>query len=139
MDNQILNEPFTEIEVKKAMKTLKNNKCGGINLILNEFIKNFPDIIIEIIVKLFKVILDSELIPTDWCLGIIKPIFKNKGDPRDPSHYRVSTILSCQGKLFTSCINTRLTSYSKSCDIIGNEQAGFRQGFSNADQDHFCF
>ena len=80
----MLNEPFTEIEVKKAIKTLKNNKCRGIDLILNEFIKNSPDILIEILVKLFNVILDSELIPTDWCLGITKPIFKNKGDPQGP-------------------------------------------------------
>ena len=115
------------------MKTLKNNKCGGIDLILNELIKNSPDILIEIIVRLFNVILDSELIPTDWCFGLIKPIFKNKGDPRDPSHYRGITILSCLGKLLTSCINTRLTSYSKSCNIIGNGQTGFRQGFSTAD------
>ena len=129
----MLNEPFTEIEVKKAIKTLKNNKCRGINLILNEFIKISPDILVEIIVKLFNVILDSELIPTDWCLGIIKPFFKNKGDPRDPLNYCEITIRSCLGKLFTSCINTRLASYSKSCDIIGNEQAGFRQGFSTAD------
>ena len=67
IDNQILNKPFTEIEVRKAIKTLKNNKCGGIDLILNEVIKNSPDILIEIMVKLFNVILDSELIPTDWC------------------------------------------------------------------------
>ena len=99
--------------------------------------KNSPDILIEIIVKLFNVILDSEHIPSDWCLDIIKPIFKNKGDPRSPSNYRGITILSCLGKLFTSCINTRLTSYSKSCDIIGNEQAGFRQGFSTADHIFF--
>ena len=138
MDNHILNEPFTEIEVKKAMKTLKNNKCGGIDSILNEFIKNSPDILIEIIVKLFNVILDSEFIPTDWFSGIIKPIFKNKGDPRDPSNYRGIIILSCLGKLFTSCTNTRLTSYSKSCDIIGKEQAGFRQGFFNR-WSHFFF
>ena len=104
-----------------------------IDLILNEFIKSFPDIIIEIIVMLFNVILDSEIIHTDWCLCIIKPIFKNKGDTRDPSNYRGITSLSCLGKLFTSCINTRLTSYSKSCDIIGNEQAGFKQGFSTTD------
>ena len=77
--------------------------------------------------------LDSELIHTDWCSRIIKPIFKNKGDPRDPSNYRGTTDLSYLGKLFTNCINTRLTSYSKSCDNIGNGQAGFRQGFSTAD------
>ena len=34
-DNQILNEPFTDIEVEKTIKTLKNNTCGGIDLILN--------------------------------------------------------------------------------------------------------
>ena len=74
IDNQVINEPFTEIKVKKAIKTLKSNKCGGIDSSLNEFIKSSPDIIIEIIVKLFNIILDSELIPTDWCLVMIKPI-----------------------------------------------------------------
>ena len=35
--------------------------------------------------------------------------------------------------VWESSLQAVLTSYSKSCDIIGNEQAGFRQGFSTAD------
>ena len=35
--------------------------------------------------------------------------------------------------VWESSLQAVLTSYSKSCDIIRNEQAGFRQGFSTAD------
>ena len=53
-------------------------------------------------------------------------------------HHREIIILSCLGKLFTICINTRLTSYyCKSFEIIGNEQAGFRQGFSTTNHIFF--
>ena len=60
-------------------------------------------------------------------------LFLNMGDPTDPSNYRGITILSCLGKLFTSCVNSRLTTYSNLFNVVGNEQAGFKQGFSTTD------
>ena len=57
----------------------------------------------------------------------------NKGDPRDPSNYSRIIIISCHRKLFTSCVNIRLPSYSNLCEIVENVQTGFQQGFSTAD------
>ena len=71
--------------------------------------------------------------PTDWCIGIIKPIYKKKGSIDDPDNYRGITLLSCIGKLFTASINTRLTTYLDEASIIGEEQAGFREGYSTLD------
>ena len=71
--------------------------------------------------------------PTDWCIGIIVPLFKNKGSIDDPDNYRGITLLSCLGKLFTSAIDARLTAYLESTGVIGDEQAGFRKGFSTID------
>jgi hypothetical protein len=41
-------------------------------------------------------------------LGIIKPIYKNKGDSNQPENYRPISLLSCLGKLFTSILRKRL-------------------------------
>ena len=78
-------------------------------------------------------ILECGLVPTSWCIGVIKPIFKNKGSPDDPDNYRGITLLSCLGKLFTNCVNTRLTEYIECTGAMGEEQAGFREGYSTTD------
>ena len=81
----------------------------------------------------FNIVLDTGLLPDSWLEGIIRPIYKNKGDQLDPSNYRPITILSCFGKLFTSVLNIRLNNYLKSYDLLKENQAGFRQGYSTND------
>ena len=131
--NEFINNDFTENKVKTQIKKLRNNKAPGIDLIINEYIKNSPSQMITLITQLFNIILNSGIIPTDWTLGIIKPIYKNKGSPNDPENYRGITLLSCIGKLFTAVINTRLSNYLEGVGAIGDEQAGFREGFSTLD------
>ena len=59
-------------------------------------------------------VLLSGHIPHDWLLGIIKPIYKNKGDINDPDNYRGIILLSCLGKLYISITNERLTAFINS-------------------------
>ena len=49
--------------------------------------------------KLFNIVLNTGIVPKDWTIGIIHPIYKNKGCKNDPLKYRGITILSCFGKL----------------------------------------
>ena len=72
-------------------------------------------------------------VPTQWCTGIILPLYKNKGSHDDPNNYRGITLLSCLGKLFTNIINNRLAQYLEDDNILGEEQAGFRAGYSTLD------
>lgn len=88
---------------------------------------------LNIIVKFFNLVLITGIVPTDWCLGVIKPLYKNKGPVDDPENYRGITLLSCIGNLFTAVINYRLIAYIESERILGEEQAGFRKGFSTLD------
>ena len=83
--------------------------------------------------KLFNLIFDTPIGPETWTLGQIKPIYKNKGDPKQLENYRPITLLSSFGKLFTSTIDKRLTTYSENHNIIGGSQAGFRKNYSTAD------
>ena len=112
---------------------MRNNKTAGHDIVINEFLKHSLDNIAPIYTRLFNVVLTSGQVPDDWCLGSIKPIYKNKGDEGDPDNYRKISPLSCFGKLFTSSINKRLTCYVEDKKTIGAEQAGFKSDFSTVD------
>jgi hypothetical protein len=58
------------------------------------------------------------LMPSSWLIGMIKPIYKNKGDKFNPNNYRPITIVSCLGKLFTAILNERLTEFSESFSVL---------------------
>jgi len=49
-----LNESITEDEIMNIVKNLSNNKAGGYDRILNEYIKSTIDQCIHIYVKLFN-------------------------------------------------------------------------------------
>ena len=117
-------------EIQKQIKKLKYNKACGIDNIINEFLKNCPRDVLEVITKLFNIVLNSAVLPHSWCIGMIKPIYKNKGSPDDTDNYRGITLLSCVAKLFTGCINRRLTDFIEGSGQLGEEQAGFREGYS---------
>ena len=131
--NEEINRPISESEILKAVKQLKNNKSSGIDNIKNEHIKSTINIMLPIYTKLFNLVFNSGKIPESWTLGVIKPIYKNKGDPKLPENYRPITILSCLGKLFTLIIDNRLKFFTEKYNIIEENQAGFRKNHSTVD------
>ena len=108
----MLNSPISEDEVKKAVKRLKNGKAGGEDKILNEMIKAFSESHMSVLTKIFNIVLLSGHMPHEWVIGIIKPIYKNKGDINDPDNYRGITLLSCFGFFFTSILKLKFSQYS---------------------------
>ena len=131
--NQFINEKFTCEEVEGVIKTLKSNKACGVDNVRNEFLKCCTQPFLTVTTKFFNVILESATVPSDWAVGLIKPLFKNKGSTSDPDNYRGITLLSCLGKLFTALINSRLAKFLHASGTIGDEQAGFRAGHSTLD------
>ena len=123
--HDILNVCFDVDEVFTAIRKLKNHKSSGIDLVKNEFLKNAPRELVEFMCKLFNVILETGFIPDVWCKGLIMPLYKNRGIRSDPDNYRGITLLSCVGKLFTSCLSARIADFMYSYNKMGTEQAGF--------------
>ena len=66
-----------------AVRSLKNNKSPGVDNIVNEQIKATNSYMLPIYVKLFNIVFEAGIIPEDWTLGNTKPIYKNKGNPKD--------------------------------------------------------
>ena len=135
-DNEDLNVPILWSEIEKAVCSLKNNKSGGLDMILNEHFKICYKVstMKDILLKFFNIIFDSGIVPCDWSVGNIIPIYKQNGDPTDPANYRpITLLLSCLGKLVTNILNNRLQLFTEKYDKISQNQAGFRKGFSTVD------
>ena len=131
--NETLDKDFTLDELKTVVYKLKSGKSPGLDGILNEFIKYSFPVIGETLTCLFNIVLNTGHIPEEWCVGVIVPIYKNKGQKSDPDNYRGITLLSCIGKLFTAALNHRLCMYLDEFGVLGEEQAGFRAGYSTTD------
>lgn len=126
-----LNAKIEEDELKKGLKSLKNNKSTGPDGILNEQIKATFPIMKNIYLQLFNVIFDTGCFPKTWAQGLIVPIYKKKGNKTDPNNYRGITLISCLAKFFSIILNNRLKIVAKW--VISRIQAGFRPGFSTLD------
>ena len=133
LDNRQLNQPFHEEELEKCFSKLKNNKACGKDLISNEFLKYAYPKLGKPICQLFNLVLKTGMVPEAWSVGVICPIYKGKGNTNDVDNYRGITILSCLGKLFTSVLNGRINAFLGENDLLGQEQAGFRSGYSTSD------
>ena len=67
----------------------------------------------------FNTILDTGIVPESWL--------------SNPENYRPITLISCFSKLFTSILNKRLNTYLEEFEILHENQAGFRSGYSTTD------
>ena len=97
---------------------------------LNEHIKTSFDTMWPIYLRLFNIILDTSIVPDSWTTGLIKPIYKQKGNKEDSSNYRPMTLVSCIGRFFTTVLSARPNKFAESKDLINSTQTGFRKGFS---------
>ncbi len=131
-DNCWTNTPIKVSEVKKAVKSLKNNKTPGDDFILNEMLKAATDILAPAITKVFNHVFTSGNYPVEWNTGYQVPIHK-KGDTSNCNNYRGITITSCLGKLFNKVLNTRLVDHLEETGTLSDNQAAYRKGYSTTD------
>ena len=74
-----------------------------------------------------NLIFETSIIPSIWRQAIICPILKDKtSDERMPLNYRGISLLSCISKLYSAFINSRLSAYLETNDMLADEQNGFR-------------
>ena len=73
--------------MNKSGKTENGKACGEDN-ILNKIIKALSENHLHMLTQIFNIVLMSGHIPHEWVIGVIKPIYKNKGDINDSDKYR---------------------------------------------------
>jgi hypothetical protein len=123
---------ITDMEIKDAAKKLKKNKSAFSDRIKNEMIKCSTNILLQGFVKLFNLILEVGYFPSQWCQGLITPIFKS-GDLFDCNNYRGMSITSCLGKFFCLILKERLLIFLYENKIFHPSKIGFLPNHRTAD------
>ena len=118
-------------ELRRSLKSLKNNRAPGSDNIPGEFYKRGGALLEKAIFEILKRVWDGEVMPDDWGEGLIVPIHK-KGDRKVCSNYRGITLTNSIYKIFSSILLARLTPFAE--DIVGEYQCGFRRNRSTIDQ-----
>ena len=74
----------------------------------------------------FSICFQHGLSPYDWSLSDIKPVEKPGKDPRIPLNQRPITIMDNIAKIYSSILNARIQKHLADCDLLADEQNGFR-------------
>lgn len=130
--DESLDKPFEMLELKRALQKAKSGKAPGSDRIPYEFYKNSSENYLEELLELYNNIYDSGDIPENFQKSIIFPLFK-KNDINAVENYRGISFLNTIAKLFTGMLLTRITEWSNSNNILSENQAGFRKGYSTID------
>jgi hypothetical protein len=90
---------ITKDMVRKALLTLDPSKQGGEDGLSNRMLKLVASSIDVPMSKMFNKFVQAGHFPSNWKLGIVVPIFKNKGSRVDPDNYRPVSLLNSISKV----------------------------------------
>ena len=125
---------FTEHEMVREVRTFKNNKAPGPDLIEVKVLKVACSVIPGQIARLFNGCLQWGVFPSVWKRGSLRVLLKAEDkDEKDPKSYRPICLLSVIGKLFEKLIKLRLTDTSLAPENVSDRQFGFMPGRSTED------
>ncbi len=120
-------ERFTQIELERAIRAMKNRRCGDESGIVAEMFKNASDKLLNCLLQIFNEMLQTGVLEPSWRHTLFKMLPKS-GDLQQASNWRPIAILRITYKIFSRLINHRLRSALESRQAA--DQVGFRRGYS---------
>ena len=113
-------------EVGEAVNEMKSGKAPGLGGFPVECLKKGGMALLEWLVILLDISFDMEVVPMDWRVACIVPLYKVKGDKCECSNLRGIRFFGVVGKLYGRVLIKRVRAGTECA--IGEEQCGFRQG-----------
>ena len=95
-------------EIIDALKKVKSGKAAGMDGIVVEMLKNGGISIIDRLLRIFNKCMESGVVPEDWKVACIVPVYKGKGDMKGCANYRGITILSIRSKIYGRVLITKV-------------------------------
>lgn len=128
--------PVTVRELEWVIKSMKNNKAPGFDLITKEVLVQLPRKALIFITTLFNGILRVQHFPSVWKVSIISMIHKPGKPPDHVTSYRPISLLPVLSKVFERILLNRILPLLDGNEAIPRHQFGFRKYHSTVEQVH---
>lgn len=119
--------PIEEEFVRKSLKKLgteTNNDVIGFD---SKLLSLSSDYIAPILTKFFNASLITSIIPDDWKLARVIPVFKGKGEVSDMNNYRPISLISHISKIFEMSVHSQVLDYFQDNNLITIDQSAYRK------------
>ena len=123
---------ITRGEVKRALNETKKGKAPGLDGVRVEMLKEGGVTVLEWLVRVFNVCFMLSIVPVDWVIACMVPLYKGKEDVHDCSNFRGIGLLSVVGKVYGRMLINVIRDKTK--NVIAEVQSGFRRGRGCTDQ-----
>ena len=123
-----------EHEVLAVLNSLDPHKSTGPDNLPIKFLKLTALIIAKPLSQLFNKSLATGTYPSKFKEANVRPIFKNKGSPSDPTCYRPISVLSALSKVFEKIVYKNIYSHITHHSLLTDRQSGYRQHHSTEQQ-----
>ncbi|CAM4532923.1 unnamed protein product [Caretta caretta] len=127
--NEDMEVDITTSKVEVKLEQLNGTKSGGPDNLLPRILKELAHEIASPLARNFNESVNSGVVPYDWRIANIVPIFK-KGKKSDPGNYRPVSLTSIVGKVLEKILKDKVV---KDIEVNGNSdkiQHGFTKGGS---------
>jgi len=119
--------------VERELQRLPNKLSAGPDSIPPYLLRRVATPLALPLSLIFSRSLQQGVLPREWKMAIIKPLFK-KGDKARACNYRPISLTSCVCKVFESMLKTELTSFLEHHNLFSACQFGFRSERSTVSQ-----
>ena len=116
-------------EIYAALSSLETKNSLDADNLSMQFIKKCFDTIITPFQHIVNLSLSSGIIPSQFKIAKVIPIFKS-GDPRLPNNYRPISLLSNFSKILEKIMYNRLINFIEHHNLLSKHQFGFRKNHS---------
>ena len=124
LDSSVDPKPVTDEEIKKAIASLNRGKAPDVYGVTAEHVYYGGPAVTNCVQTLINNILFNKEIPSSMKLGILNPIFKNKGNCKESQNYRGITITPVLTRLLESVLKSRIK------PILLEKQNSLQRGFT---------
>ena len=123
----------TYTSVLKVLQSLDGSSAAGPDGIHPMLLKECAEVLALPLALIFQGSLDESVLPVEWKISQVSPIFKS-GSKGNPLNYRPVSLTSACCKVFERLIVAHVTEFLENHQLLSKKQFGFRRGHSAEDQ-----
>jgi hypothetical protein len=128
----VFNKPVNKTEVMKLINNLKDDTAPGHDNILVKLLKHIAISIIDPLIYVYNKSINESIVPSQFKISFVKPIFKN-GDKIFLNNYRQISLISNFTKILEKLVKTRFITFLESNKLLSKHQYGLRLGIGTTD------